>query len=610
MGIQNCNRYNSMDVRGLGRRTRRVLIRTAVWALVPVAAVGLAVGIIAGAASAAVPNPTVTGPITAACSPTMSCPSPPGPTDHTHTPDPFDGTSNLQEFVDAGYTEEEFFFEGTATAFQRDPAAPAWDSSGVWTAEPSTAIPPAAYKSRMLVRRPTDPAKFNGIVVLEWFNVTALIDLPPDYGYFRTELLRDGFIWVGVSAQYIGINGSPTLPGFALKGWDPVRYGSLLHPGDNYSWDIFSQAAQAIRHPVGVNPLGSSAYVITGMIADGESQSAGRMTTYVDAIQPLAGLFDGFLIHSRGAGGTALFASQCVGGSEPGLTCISNASCPGLCSGGSNNGGICTSTGGQCTGGGICMGTGTCPPVSGGAVPSPSFIRTDGPPVLVFETETDTVGHFAARQLDGPNYRLWEPAGTAHVDDYDSMSFSVNQATTEPFYPAQTCVFPSNMANERYVMNSAIWHLSQWINGGTPPPSAPPITVSGTPLAIQRDQYNNALGGIRLPELDVPTQTLQGVGNTASPPAPLTFCILYGRTAPLGSQCVGGTEIPGTVCISDAQCTHGGTCQAVPLRSLYRNHGKYVSQFVHATNDLRKAGFLLAPDAEEAKTQAAESDVP
>ena len=85
-------------------------------------------------------------------------------------------------------------------------------------------------------------------------NVTALIDLPPDYGYFRTELLRDGFIWVGVSAQYIGINGSPSLPGFALKGWDPVRYGSLVHPGDNYSWDIFSQAAQAIRHPVDVNP--------------------------------------------------------------------------------------------------------------------------------------------------------------------------------------------------------------------------------------------------------------------------------------------------------------------------------------------------------------------
>jgi hypothetical protein len=242
-------------------------------------------------------------------------------------------------------------------------------------------------------------------------------------------------------------------------------------------------------------------------------------------------------------------------------------------------------------------------------VPSPSLIRTDGPPVLVFETETDTVGHFPARQPDGPNYRLWEGAGTAHVDNYDNLSFSVNQATTEPFYPAQTCTFPSNMANERYLMNSAIWHLSQWINGGTPPPSAPaPITVVGG--VIQRDQYNNALGGIRLPEMDVPTQTLQGVGNTSSPPTPLSFCVLFGRTAPLGSQCVGGTETPDTVCIGDAQCLHGGTCQAVPLDSLYPTHGKYVSKFAAATNGLRQAGFLLEPDAEEAKTQAAESTVP
>ena len=45
------------------------------------------------------------------------------------------------------------------------------------------------------------------------------------------------------------------------------------------------------------------------------------MTTYVNAIQPLYQLFDGFLIHSRGAGGTALFASRVCRrlGAEPDL---------------------------------------------------------------------------------------------------------------------------------------------------------------------------------------------------------------------------------------------------------------------------------------------------
>jgi hypothetical protein len=249
----------------------------------------------------------------------------------------------------------------------------------------------------MLVRRPTDPTKFNGYVVVEWLNVTAQIDLAPDYGYYQTELLRDGFIWVGVSAQAVGVNGNLFLgANFALKAWDPVRYAPLLHPGDNYCYDIYSQAAQAIRHPVGINPLGSSAYVIKGILADGESQSAGRMTTYFDAIQPLAQVFDGFLIHSRGATGSGLFGGP------------------------------------------------------GGSVPSPSFLRTDQQPALVFETETDTVGHFAARQADSPTYRLWEGAGTAHVDSYDLASFMSDPVNPEPSYPANSCTFEDNTAHERY----------------------------------------------------------------------------------------------------------------------------------------------------------------
>lgn len=502
-------------------------------ALLLVAAVGLAIAVaIAPAASAAVTNPTVIGPIpdSNSCSANASCPSPPGPSNGIHVPVPFTANSNLAEFTSAGYVEEEYFFTGTAAAFKRDSNAPVWDSSGFWAAIASTTT--ASYTTRMLVRRPADPAKFNGIVVVEWLNVTAGIDLAPDYGYYRTELLRDGFIWVGVTAQAVGVYGFPPTPpnppsppnpfsGFGLILYDPVRYGSLVHPGDNYSYDIFSQAAQAIRHPSGINPLGSSAYVIKGMIADGESQSAGRMVTYYNAIQPLAQLFDGLFIHSRGAGGAVLFT---------GLN---------------------------------------------GMVPSPSYLRTDQVPALVFETETDTVGHFSARQDNGNTYRLWEPAGTAHIDSYDLASIYANAPTQVPFYPSSMCQNPYNSAHERYIMSAGLLHLSQWINGGTPPPTAPPINVvSGV---IQRDDLNIAEGGIRLPEMDVPTLTQQGVGNAGTP-----FCRLFGQALPL----------------------------PVSLTSLYRNHGKYVSQFVQATDDLEAAGFLLGPDAEDAKTTAAQSSVP
>lgn len=478
----------------------------------------LTAGIAPTAASAAEPNPTVTGPITGGCSP--SCPSPPGPPDGIHIPAAFDGVSNQPPFIAADYTEEEYFFSGTATAFERDPSAPAWTSSGTWTAIPSTTIPPAPYTSRMLVRRPTDPRKFNGTVIVEWFNVTALIDLPPDYGYYQNELLRDGFIWVGISAQPAGINTIPFFP-YQLKSWDPVRYGPLnVDPSDNYCYDIYSQAAQAIRHPVGINPLESSVYRVRRILADGESQSAGRMVTYYNAIQPLAQVFDGFLIHSTGPTGAPLFAG------------------------------------------------------AGGSVPSPSFLRTDQQPALVFETETDTAFYFPARQPNGRTYRLWEGAGTAHVDLQDLNSFMSDPDNQEPSYPANVCALPDNAAHENYLMDAALVHLSEWTRG-IPPPTAPPIdVVSGV---IQRDAFGIALGGIRLPEINVPTEVDQGVGNTGT-----SFCILFGTTTPL----------------------------PVPLSSLYRNHFDYVSEFADATIDLGFHGFLTLPDAIQAIVDADQSDVP
>ena len=151
------------------------------------------------------------------------------------------------------------------------------------------------------------PEEFNGTVVVEWLNVSGGLDADPDWTQTHNELIRDGFAWVGVSAQAQGVNqlkcsetAPPSLqcpaPG------DPTRYASLSHPGDSYSYDIFSQAGQAIRD--------DSAQLLGGLspktlLAAGESQSAARMVTYIDAVQPLVHVYDGFLVHSRGAAGAA-----------------------------------------------------------------------------------------------------------------------------------------------------------------------------------------------------------------------------------------------------------------------------------------------------------------
>src|SRR5215204_3321390 len=137
-------------------------------------------------------------------------------------------------------------------------------------------------------------------------NVTAGVDGDPGFGLTHPELLRHGSAYVGVSAQRAGVEGGGVLPipGVevqALKKWDPQRYGDLSHPGDPYSYDIFSQVAQAIRRPGEVDAL--DGLTARHVIAMGESQSAARMVTYVDAVHLAARIYDGFLIHSRGGGG-------------------------------------------------------------------------------------------------------------------------------------------------------------------------------------------------------------------------------------------------------------------------------------------------------------------
>src|SRR3546814_13230053 len=83
----------------------------------------------------------------------------------------------------------------------------------------------------------------------------------------------------------------PGLP--PLKKADAQRYASLQHPGDAYAYDIFSKAGQAAR----------SASILGGLkakhvLAAGESQSAGFLTTYVNTVGRSGKIFDGYLIPS------------------------------------------------------------------------------------------------------------------------------------------------------------------------------------------------------------------------------------------------------------------------------------------------------------------------
>lgn len=199
-----------------------------------------------------VPDPTVEGPVT-----------------HGIHGRPW--FSSLVDLAPHQFVEEEFFISGTA--------GDAGD-----------------YRTRLVVRRPQNPDDFSGTVYVEWVNVTGGRDLETLWPAGHKAILEEGHAYVVVSAQLVGHT--------ELRAWDPVRYGTLTHPGDTPgSFHIFEQAVEAVRDPAGIDPMGG--LDVEYVVATGDSQSAGRLTTYItDGSYAIAGHIDGFL-PGRGGGNSA-----------------------------------------------------------------------------------------------------------------------------------------------------------------------------------------------------------------------------------------------------------------------------------------------------------------
>ncbi|HUI49116.1 MAG TPA: alpha/beta hydrolase domain-containing protein [Acidimicrobiia bacterium] len=389
----------------------------------------------------------------------------------------FMGSATPTNLQAVGYVEHEYVAAGTASSYR---AVGALGHNGRWKFVPATSAP---YRTRVLVRRPADPARFSGTVVVEWLNVSGGVDADPEWTSLREEIIRRGDAWVGVSAQRIGVMGGRVLvsvpvpgaeaAGKGLKAIDPARYGSLEHPGDGFSYDIFTQVARAIRSGGGLGGLEPKR-----VIAAGESQSAFALVTYYNGVQPLTHAFDGFFVHSRGAIGLPLVA--------PGKYADIASSLSG----------------------------------------TPSIFRTDqDAPVLDIQTETDVasiLNSYAARQPDSARFRLWEVAGTAHADAH-LVGSSAKYID---------CGVPINNGPMHIVAKSALRALTTWLTNGQAPPIAPRIEVApGANPQIERDPDGIALGGIRTPPVDVPVAALSG----APGPNPSTICLLLGSTKPFSA---------------------------------------------------------------------------
>ena len=443
----------------------------------------------------------------------------------------------MQDLDAVGYVEEEYFIEGDATRYALANGTD-YSFDGRWSAEDRDRAP---FRSRLLVRRPLDAARFNGTVIVNWNNVTLGFESLND---LSAEVIDGGYAWVGASVQKVSVEGFPPAFGdpLGLAVWDPERYGTLSIDDDDLSFDIFTQIAEAVgsrRPKAGLDPMGG--LDVDRLLAYGSSQSGCRLATYYNAVQPLAETFDGFLIAVYPGGGGARIDSR-------------------------------------------------TPPAALDQVPDEALavvnllpfsshqLRDDlAAPLLVLNSETEAGWYFHVRQPDTDTYRLWEVAGAAHSGGFGGDRALVDARLQREFgeVPARRIAVPAdeNPSTLSFapVTDAAVHHLNLWASGKSRPPVQARIEFAGEPAILARDEHGNAVGGIRVPDFAVPTASHRGESPEGVPD-------LTGSSVPFSPE---------------------------KLRELYPDDATYLARYDDAVQHGLDSGFLLERDAARLRQEAA-----
>jgi hypothetical protein len=433
-----------------------------------------------------------------------------------------------------GYVEQEFIVTGTANVYD-------------WAVDGSLSVKTekAPYGTRILVRRPANPARFSGAVVVEPLGAARRFDWALMFGYLNAHILERGDAWVGI-----------TLPAAAdgLKKFNPTRYADVSftnpNPGacpgaakgkgaspdmeDGLRWDMLSQVGALLKSNATGSPFAGfhvEGLYMTTQFAD--------ITTYLNAIHSHARLasgkpvYDGYMLRNPAA---PQRLSQC--GQAPGVS-----------------------------------------------DPRRVVAKVDVP-VIEVVAQGEVGDSLWQRRPDsdepGNRFRRYEIAGASHIDHdaYDrgfpsmaDQAAAVGSAQGTPDFPFNAPCDPaiplSRDPRLRYAYNMTLASLDQWARKGIAPPRATPIEVQDGKIVL--DPAGNGLGGVRSPWVDVPAAT-------------------YFTTSPGPGNC--------------RELGHTETFDKARMDSLYGSEKNYQSKFAKSADQLVKAGWFTESDGKKIKADA------
>lgn len=456
-------------------------------------------------------------------------------------------STRLIDSLPRRYVEQEYFVSGVVDVYRYgDPPVP---GELILRDDVET-----AYTTRIVVRRPRRARHFNGTVVVEWFNSTAGFDSSPAWDVSADFFARRGMAYVGITVHPVAIaflrNGCP----LSLSLPCDTRYAALSMPEPGQSYEMVSQIVNLLRGDAPENPL-PRRYRVQRLYQVGQSQQAADVTTYANEFH--SDLVDGYFLQA---------------------------------------------------------GLGFGKPLSSG---SPNFpagdLRGMAPrdlpvPVIRAQTESDMglLGLIAngTRQpgMDTPTFRYYEIAGMAHNVVHELEVVPAGVLGPDPVVLGDLCRNQPNTGADgpvfgRYVYD-AIWrNLERQVRHGRQLPHAEPFQIESGDIV--RDEFGNAVGGIRLPAISVPLARYS--------PSNLPKPACSSPTAPPFPGCI-PPEVPGIIGLA---CLLSGSVFPFPpeqVAELYPRRWSYLYQVYRAVWQLREDGFLLPHDAREILARAREVD--
>ena len=445
-----------------------------------------------------------------------------------------------------GYVEEEYYVSGNANVYEVLPAS----DYQVRT------LRSGPYTTRIIVRRPANMRQWSGRVAVEIINMSAGYDWTANWAALWESIIDRKDIYVGITSK------PNVLPGMVR--FDAARYGRLsfanpLPPGEQtcgrlpqesgydpnlsrlyengLAYDIFSQVGALLKSSSPGNPLGSPArraYLV------GESQSGGYINVYYKWIHQLARLpdgkpvYDGFLIEDFGTGPSPSAALH------------------------------------QCAA-----------PLA--ADDPQRVLNHHAEPLVVVNSQVfyPRVGRPPNSDTPGNRFMLWMTAGASHgwTQQYD-----YSDAAREDLQKAGFVVGGGDFSHfscdqrqpeiQLYMFERTLYaYLDRWVSSGKAPPTAPDPVIENGQYVLDAD--GNMLGGLRMPEMDVPIATYRGV---LTPSADCTSAV-----QPFSSK---------------------------QLQQRYPTHRAYTLAFRRAADILVRKGFLLSADARKLIARAKAAPVP